>query len=252
MVKNIICSSLVLIASLMFAQNTFATDKPVALELVLAADVSSSVNAIEYNLQVTGYVRAFQDENIIAAINALGPGGIAVTYVEWSSRRHQNQVVGWSHITDAESAFAFANAISNKTNRTNRNGTAIGEAILFSVNLFQDNGFISYKRTIDISADDRYNSGSAPSYARNAAMRQGVTVNGLVIDKSGKLAEFFRKNVIGGESSFVMTANTFQDFGTAIKKKLLRELASQALVSSLCPSVDCTKAYMNVKRSRLQ
>ena len=196
----------------------------VSLELVLAVDSSTSVNAKEFGLQVAGYAQAFGDPDIIAAIKALGPDGIAVTYVKWSSHRNQVQAVKWTHVVDDESASGFAAAILRNPNRIKGSATAIGDAVIYSVGLFENNGFVSDRQIVDVSADDRYNAGSAPSYAQGIAKRHQVTVNGLAIDAIGFLADYFRTNVIVGEGSFVVEANSYDDFGTAIKLKLLREL----------------------------
>lgn len=204
--------------------NLAAAETRVSLELVLAVDSSTSVNAEEFGLQVAGYAQAFGDPDIIAAIKALGPDGIAVTYVKWSSHRNQVQAVEWTHIDDAKSARGFAAEILRNPNRIEGSATAIGDAVIYAVGLFENNGFMSDRQIVDVSADDRYNAGSAPSYAQGIALRHQVTVNGLAIDAKGFLADYFRENVIVGEGSFVIEANSYEDFGTAIKLKLLREL----------------------------
>ena len=112
-------------------------------------------------------------------------------------------------------------------------GTAIGEAMLYSAELFDNNGFVGDRRVIDISADDRYNAGSAPSYARDIVVKNGIVVNGIVIDKTGFLANYFRDNVVGGTASFVISANSYLDFATSIKLKLLRELDPHGHVAAL-------------------
>ncbi len=206
---------------------------PVALELVLAVDASSSVDEKEYELQVAGYVRAFRDAEVIAAIESLHPAAIAVTYVEWSDRWQQIQSVAWTHVTDTASATAFAASIVKQANMLQGTGTAIGTAIAYSATLFDGNGYNGLRRVIDVSADDRYNSGSHPSVARDRAVAKNITVNALAVDDSGALAEYFHKNVIGGPDAFVMTANSFSDFAVTLKKKLLRELEALGPVSQV-------------------
>ena len=200
----------------------------VALELVLAVDSSTSVTDEEFQLQHSGYVRAFYDKDVIDAIRALEPAGIAVTYVQWSSHRYQVQTVRWTHVFDAASSRAFADDIRNNSARLEGSSTAIGDAVIYSAGLFSNNGFTAARRVVDVSADDRYNAGSAPSYARGIAIKNKVTVNGLAIDETGVLADYFRDNVIVGVGSFVTSANSFEDFSRAIKLKLLRELESPA------------------------
>jgi len=184
-------------------------------------------------MQVSGYAKAFGDPDIIAAIKALGPDGIAVTYVKWSSHRNQVQAVKWTHVANAASARGFADAILSNSGRIEGSATAIGDAVIYSVGLFKNNGFASDRQIVDVSADDRYNAGSAPSYAQGIALRHQVTVNGLAIDAKGFLANYFRENVIVGEGSFVVEANSYEDFGTAIKLKLLRELENPGKLANL-------------------
>ncbi|MEM8686574.1 MAG: DUF1194 domain-containing protein [Pseudomonadota bacterium] len=210
-----------------------AGDIKVALELVLAVDVSSSVDRREFDLQVSGYVNAFRDPDIHDAIAAQGPDGIAVTYVEWSSRFEQVQVVDWMHIKDKGGALTFADAIRQNANQARSSGTALGEAVIFSVDLIQTNRFSGARRIVDVSADDRYNAGSSPTYAQGVARRAGVQVNGLAVDPTGVLTGYFETNVITGPGAFVMQANGYDDFARAIKLKLLRELSAQAPISLL-------------------
>lgn len=207
---------------------TVAAETKVALELVLAVDSSTSVTDEESKLQHSGYVQAFYDKEVVAAIRALGQGGIAVTYVQWSSHRHQVQTVKWTHVFDDASSRAFGDAVQRNSRRIEGAATAIGDAVIYSAGLFANNGFVAERKVVDVSADDRYNAGSAPSYARGIAIKNKVTVNGLAIDETGVLADYFRDHVITGDGSFVTAANSFEDFAAAIKQKLLRELESPA------------------------
>ncbi len=213
-----------------------AAGQKVALELVLAVDASSSVDPDEFKLQVLGHVNAFRDPDVIAAISAQEPGGIAVTYVEWSSRFEQIQVVRWMRVHDQTSAFAFADAIQRNANQARASGTAIGEAVIFAVNLIAENGYDGTRRLVDVSADDRYNAGSSPSYAQGIALKAGVQVNGLAVDPTGQLTQYFKQNVIAGPGAFVIRANSYADYARAIKLKLLRELTPTTPVSSLAAS----------------
>ena len=215
------------------AQPVSRAQQPVALELVLAVDSSTSVSDSEYQLQVTGYVDAFRDADVIAAIAALAPKGLAVTFVQWSSHRNQVQSVDWQHVTDKASAVAFSDAIAANARRIGGSSTAIGDAVLYSVDLLESNDFAGDRRTIDVSADDRYNAGSSPAYARDFATKRQIVVNGLVIDPTNELASFFRRKVIGGEGAFVMTIGSFEHFAHAIKLKLLRELADHAKLADI-------------------
>ena len=206
---------------------------PVAIELVLAVDASTSVDEQERLLQQQAYVRAFRDPDIHKAIEALGFGGLAVTYLEWSSRFFQVQAVGWRHIRRAGDAVSFAEEIAQKGGQAKASGTAIGEAVITGVELIESNAYTGARRIIDVSADDRYNSGSSPAYAQIVADRAGVTVNGLAIDPDGSLTGYFQQKVITGPGAFVITARSYGDFQEALKKKLLRELKGLAPVAHL-------------------
>lgn len=202
---------------------------PVSLELALLVDVSGSVDATEYQLQLQGYVQAFQNPGLQAAI-AAKPGGIAVTYVQWSAGGQQQQSVGWTHITDAASANAFAAALA-ATVRAFSNTTAPGSAINFATPLFgtetggAGNGFESLRQVIDVSGDGAQNNGADTSDARDAALAAGVdTINGLAILGEAGLLAFYQNNIQGGVNSFTIAADSFDDFAAAVLVKIGREV----------------------------
>ena len=200
---------------------------PVDLELVLAIDASSSIVGEEFELQINGYAQAFRDPTVVAAIEALRPNGIAVTLVQWSASFQQFQSVGWRHVRDRASADAFAAAIEAKSRKFVGFGTAIGSAIDYSVGLFGAGGFTGRRQVIDISADERSNMGSHPSYMRKAAADAGITVNGLAVLEGDKtLTDYFRRYVITGTASFVVSVDSYRDIAQAIRRKLLRELSA--------------------------
>ncbi|MCM8611495.1 DUF1194 domain-containing protein [Accumulibacter sp.] len=194
----------------------------VALELALLVDVSGSVIGTEYNLQKGGYVAAFQNPGIQAAIAAL-TGGIAVTYIEWSGAAQQSVQVGWTHITDAASANAFAAAI-NGTTRAFSGSTAPGSAINFATPLFTNN-FDSLRQVIDVSGDGAQNQGDNTAAARDAALAAGIdTINGLPILGEAGLLAWYQNNIQGGAGSFTLPANDFADFERAAITKIGREI----------------------------
>ncbi len=203
---------------------------PVDLELVLAVDVSSSVNSIEYAGQRDGYVNAFNDssiQNTILDTSEGRLGRIAVTYVEWSSAFSQQQRVSWSLIDSIESAQTFASSISGLT-RSFGGSTGIGAAIEYSSSLFsfnQDTGYEGARKVIDISGDGRNNSGVAPSVARDNALTAGVsTINAIAIQDED-LEDYFVNNVIGGDGAFATFASNFEeDFTNSIGDKIFREV----------------------------
>jgi hypothetical protein len=196
----------------------------VDLQLVLAVDVSGSVNATEYALQKTGYINAF---NSVAIQNAIAASakGIAVTYVEWSGSGQQAQLVGWTHLTDATSSSAFATAIG-ATSRAFSGLTGIAAAINFSAGLF-DTDFLGGRKVIDISGDGTENVTTLAGLhtARDAAVAAGITINGLAIQTDvATLGAYFAANVIGGPGAFVIAVTDFADFAAAVETKIGREI----------------------------
>jgi hypothetical protein len=206
---------------------------PVDLELVLAVDVSRSIDAEEYDLQKQGYARAITDPKVLGAIRSGMLGAIAMTYVEWSGSTQQQQVVEWAVIRDAASAEAFATSILAAP-RSFAAYTSISGAIDFSLQLFGRNQFDATRRVIDVSGDGSNNSGRPVWMARDYAIESGVTINGLVImnDRPNpigrpepKLDDYYRDQVIGGDGAFLMAVEDFQSFANAILAKLIKEIA---------------------------
>lgn len=205
------------------AQETVAVD----LELVLAIDTSASVDRREYDLQMEGIVRAFRDPAVAAAIQSTGRRGIAVTVVHWSSSHQQRRVVPWTQLTNALQARAFARAVEQRARRLYTGSTGIGGALQYGERIIRRNRFEGRRKTIDISGDGINNSGVLPDYVRNQVIDSGVTINGLVIlNESPFLDRYYEAQVTGGAGSFVMTVNEYEDVIDAMRKKLIREIAS--------------------------
>ena len=205
------------------AESEHNANRPVALELVLAVDISASVNDGEFRLQMDGLARAFQDPDVIASIESQRPDGIAVTLVLWSAR--PRQTIGWTQIRDRASAYRFAREIATAPRTAVGRTTAIGSAIRYATSLFPNNGFTGRRRAIDVSGDGRNNSGHPIWLERRAALAAGVTINGLaILDGDPKLESYFEGYVAGGPGAFVLTAGDFADFARAIRLKLLREI----------------------------
>ena len=209
----------------------------VDLQLVLAADVSRSVDEGEFRLQRDGYAAAFSDPRVIKAIRSGQLGRIAVCYLEWSGEWAQRMIVDWTVVGDEETAGLFADQLV-KAPRPFAERTAIGVAIDFAVDQFARSGQTSQRRTIDVSGDGTNTNGKHPSIARDAAVAQGITINGLVIlspepmpwnawhtHPPGGLENWFRENVMGGPGAFVLVAEDFNSFAYAIVNKLIREIA---------------------------
>jgi len=204
-----------------------AAARPVDLALVLAVDVSGSVNADRYELQRRGYAQAFASDEVIAAIAAGENHAIAVTLVEWSGAGHQRQMIGWTLVYDTASAQAFGSAIA-ETPRAFSDWTSISAALDYAVALFRDADVEPVRRVIDVSGDGVNNNGRSITEARDAAIAQGMTVNGLpILTEYPTLDAYYRDNVIGGPGAFAVAVNDFQGFGAAVLNKLVREIAGK-------------------------
>lgn len=197
---------------------------PVELELVLAVDISASVDDHEFRLQMDGLVQAFRDSRVIGAIEAHGPEGIAVTLVQWSAQARQ--MTAWTRIHDRASATAFSHRLAGLERSSVGRTTAIGSAIRFSTALLAANGFAGRRRSIDVSGDGQNNSGHPIWVERKATIGSGVAINGLaILDGDLRLESYYQNHVIGGPGAFVLTAQDFADFARAIRLKLLREIS---------------------------
>ncbi len=208
-------------------------DKPVSLELVLAVDTSSSVSVEEFDLQMRGFAGAFRDPTVIAAIAATGVNGIAVSMIQWSDNRRQQVAVDWALLSDEASIEAFAQEIDNTPRFLDGGGTAIGGAIAFALSEMERNGYAGTRRVVDISGDGRANQGAQPETLRDAAVLQGVTINGLaILNEDTSVDGYYRNSVIGGPGAFVMTANDYESFAQAIIEKLVKEIGGVPVVEA--------------------
>jgi hypothetical protein len=219
----------------------------VDLLLVLAADVSRSVDSEKFQLQREGYAAAMSDPRVLDAIRSGRNGRVGVAFVEWSGIGSQRVVIDWTTVSDAESAKGFGDRLLEAP-RSFADRTSISGAIEFAMGQFARAPFESARRTIDVSGDGTNNSGPDVTQVRDEAIAQGVTINGLVIlsetplawnpdhtNPPGGLENYYRNNVIGGPGAFVLTAQNFNSFGQAIVKKMIAEVAQaeppqQALV----------------------
>jgi hypothetical protein len=214
--------------------SAIAEDMPVDLELVLAVDVSGSVDDMEAQLQRDGYIAAMDNPRVLDAIRSGPLGAIAVTYVEWGTADFQHTVIRWRRIASGEDARRFADALSEAPLATSRY-TSISGAIDYAADLFENNGFEGLRRVIDISGDGTNNSGRPVDLARDEAVARGIVINGLPIlnDRPNPfggvppvdLDLYYERNVIGGAGAFQIPAKDFHAFGSAIIAKLIREIA---------------------------
>jgi Protein of unknown function (DUF1194) len=199
--------------------------QPVDLELVLAMDVSSSMTEREAWLQRYGYIAAFTDQRVVEAIRSGPLGAIAVTYIEWSGADRQRMTIDWTVIYDTASAVAFANRIALAT-PARGSYTSISGIIDHAASLFAVNDYDGSRHVIDVSGNGVNNHGRSAAKARDAAVAQHITINGLPItrDDAG-LKAHYAEEVIGGPGAFLVVADSFGAFGDAILKKLVVEIA---------------------------
>ncbi len=212
-----------------------AAGQPVDLELVLAIDVSGSVDQDEAKLQRQGYVEALRDPDIHKAIKAGILGRIAITYFEWSSVDHKAIVAPWTLVDGPQTAMQLASHLAEAPIRTGMR-TSITGAILFAMTMFDENAFEGTRRVIDISGDGPNNEGGDVQEARDAALARGIVINGLPIinDRPNRfgfpvmqdLDKYYEGCVTGGPGSFVVVAQDFETFAVAIRRKMLLEIAS--------------------------
>jgi hypothetical protein len=206
---------------------TAARAAPVDLELVLAVDCSGSIDDDEFALQIKGYAQAFSHPSVIRAIRSGQHGAIAVTYVQWSGPFFQAQGVGWTLVSDADTAEGFGARMVAAPRTIHRGGTSLSGIIDYASNLFGKSGYEGIRRVIDISGDGINNAGRRPADARDDAVSRGLTINGLaILTDYGGLDRYFEENVVGGPGAFVIAADSFESFAAAILNKLIREIAS--------------------------
>jgi hypothetical protein len=208
--------------------------EPVDLELILAVDVSRSMNARRLKLQRDGYVAAFRDPRIAKAISMGPQGRIAVTYVEWSGADNQSVLVPWRVIASQQDAMSFADDLAEqKTTRTRR--TSISAMLIKARQLFAQNRYRGLRRVVDVSGDGPNNSGPPVVVARDGLLADGVVINGLPIISEPDaypgyyepvdIDDYYRDCVIGGPGSFFIPVESMSNFAKAIRMKMILEIA---------------------------
>jgi hypothetical protein len=233
---TILITFLVLLGPSPLARVARADDR-VDLLLVLAADISRSVDERKFRLQRDGYAKALVDPRVLRAI-ANGPyGRIALCFVEWAGDTDQTVVLDWVLIGNAEDAQAVAQRIRDAP-RAFMGRTSISAAIDFSLGVLARSPFQADRQVIDVSGDGTNNSGRLVTEARDAAIAKGITINGLVIlsdvplptnplhtHPPGGLTAYYENNVIGGPGAFAVEAENFEAFGQSLISKLIKEIA---------------------------
>ena len=218
-----------LAAMLVFAAATregASAQTAVDLQLVLAVDVSGSVNPERFELQKMGYVAAFQNRRVLGAILGGRNQSIAVTMMQWSGPFLQSQVVPWTVLKDESSVKGFAGAIESAPRMMYGGGTSISGAIDQAVTLFPQAASKAERRVIDVSGDGSNNRGRSVTQARDEAVNAGIVINGLpILAFEPYLDQYFKDYVIGGPGAFMIAAKGFETFAEAILMKLIIEIA---------------------------
>lgn len=216
------------------ASLTPAMAEEVDLQLLLAIDVSGSVDNDEAKLQRQGYIDAFADERILRAIGSGPKGRIAVAYYEWSDNVYQRLVVDWTVISDRASAEAFTAKLRDaRISIATR--TSISGALQYGVAMFARSPHASTRKVIDVSGDGPNNDGPFVTEARDLTIKAKITINGLPIinDRPNRMGFpsmpdldlYYQDCVIGGPGAFIVAARDFENFAEAVKQKLFLEVA---------------------------
>lgn len=229
-----------------------AADLPVDLELVLAVDVSRSMDMDEQTLQRNGYVAAFRHKDVIEAISSGPNGRIAVSYVEWAGPAFQTPLVPWTVIDGEAAAHAFADRLAAAP-MSREHGTSISNGLIYVGPSFEGNGIQGERRVIDVSGDGPNNMGVPVTVARDPLIAAGIIINGLpiMIKRPGGFASienldiYYEDCVIGGTGAFLVPVTDIQKLASAIRRKLVLEIAARpvpihkASESQVEPRVDC-------------
>ncbi len=220
------CKPLFLAAALVLGAVSSARADTVDTALVLALDVSLSVDQDEYELQRDGIATAFESPAMVAAVAGGKNHAIDVLVLEWSDPEIQVVTVGWTRVSDAASAKAFAAKVRG-TKRSSHGLTAIGNGLMAAGAAFEQLPDQTARRVIDVSGDGMANIGMPCTEARDALLAKGITINGLVmINDEPWVDGFYNDNVVGGPGAFLMQVADYREFAAAIREKLLSEIVA--------------------------
>ena len=234
------------LAPLMLMALPASAQTEVDLALVLAVDISYSMDTEEQALQREGFAEAFRSPLVHEAIRGGLVGKIAVTYMEWAGASDQKVIVPWTILDNPESLMAFSDKIANTPLRRAQR-TSIASAIDYSVDLLEKSGLAATRQVIDVSGDGPNNQGRIVTQARDDALAKGIVINGLplMLKKPGyldipELDAYFRDCVIGGQGSFMIPVRDREQFPQAIKTKILLEVADRVPSGSLIRRIQNT------------
>ena len=210
------------------------SNNQVDLVLLLALDVSASVDNREFELVRQGLALALQSDDIIAAITAGKHRAIAIQVMQWSGFQEQEIKISWTKIQSRADVYKLARQIAKMPRRYKGGATDIGGALKASRAMVNAAPFIASRRVIDIAGDGTNNVNVLPTTQRDKTVSQGIIINGLaVIGQAQVLVDYYKRFVIGGPGAFVEEARDYDSFKTAMRRKLLREIDSTQLMSML-------------------
>jgi hypothetical protein len=231
-----------LLSAMSLAAPAAADGIEVDLELVLLVDVSRSMTERELEIQRRGYAAALNSDHVYAAVQSGLLQRVAMTYVEWAGT--QNLVVDWRLLETRDDLAAFAETLSNEFNPTLRR-TSISEALVFGAGLIDSNIYDGLRKVIDVSGDGPNNQGRPVAGARDAAIAQGIIINGLPLMTQegmgsqwhlGNLDIYYASCVTGGPGSFVIPVLDWADFAEAVRRKLVLEMVADPPQEELVPA----------------
>ncbi|MGE0007067.1 MAG: DUF1194 domain-containing protein [Parvibaculaceae bacterium] len=230
---------MMLLLGLSLAPESRAAGSIVDLELVLAVDASGSVDDAEYKLQLAGIASSFRDPAVRRAIRSGPAGAIAVNLLVWAEPQVPKDTTGWFIIASDGDAEKFARNVEAFPRRQT-GATAIGEGIASALRSLEANNIEAVREVVDVSGDGRESVARdftvLVGQARAMAVGRGVVINGLAIENEvADLADYYRGNVQSGPGSFVMAVKAYEDFGEAMRRKLLREIEYRPRVTRLLP-----------------
>ena len=202
----------------------------VDVALVLAVDVSYSVDSTEFRLQMDGIGLAFANPQVHRAILQGINGRIAVAVLQWSSETSQIVGISWTVVDSPKSALALSARMYREPRRAAEGATATGAAMRFAGAMLLSAPFVTHRRIVDISSDGRSNRGPSPRSVRAALAARNITVNGLAIKNEWPTLDiYFRQNIVGGPYHFVISANDYAAYTNAIYRKLLKEITGPGI-----------------------
>jgi hypothetical protein len=230
-------------------QRTEAKDDTTAsvdIELILATDISYSMDMDELAVQREGYAQALVSKEFLQALKAGPTGKISITYFEWAAKNDQKIIIPWRLVDGPETADAVAAEIM-RTPVRRASRTSISGAINFAMPLFDDDPYHGLRRVIDVSGDGPNNDGTPVTLARDAALGKGIIINGLPIMVKEpsfstmdieNLDWYYEDCVIGGPGSFVVSIKDREKFKEAIRTKLVLEVAGRTPQRPVVPAAE--------------